>query len=125
MATMGPTTQRAVEHFAANLLKLARMERGWSQRDLARQSGVPQSTIAEIETSARQPSWPLLCRLLAAADLEPRVHLEPYDNHDDVLDASDARLAAEARAVKTEQLDDFLAGLRAAAVAADVPGAVR
>ena len=34
-----------------------------------------------------QPTLPLLYRLLAAADLEPRTRLEPYDDHDDVLDA--------------------------------------
>ena len=34
-----------------------------------------------------QPTLALLYRLLAAADLEPRIRLEPYDNHNDVLDA--------------------------------------
>jgi hypothetical protein len=34
-----------------------------------------------------QPTLPLLYRLLAAADLEPRIRLEAYDDHDDVLDA--------------------------------------
>ena len=34
----------------------------------------------------RQPSLPTLGRLLAAVDLDMRVRLEPYDDHDDVLD---------------------------------------
>ncbi|MBV9593711.1 MAG: helix-turn-helix transcriptional regulator [Actinobacteria bacterium] len=83
MATMGPTTTRAVENFAGNVLKLARIQKGLSQRQLAAAAGVPHTTISKIEAGTRQPSWPVLCRILAAADLEPRVRLEPYDDHDD------------------------------------------
>ncbi|MDT5232526.1 MAG: hypothetical protein QOI39_3026 [Mycobacterium sp.] len=53
---------------------------------------MPQSTIARIESGARQPSLPVLARILAAVDLEPRIRLETYDDHDDVLDARDAQL---------------------------------
>ncbi len=38
-----------------------------------------------------QPILPLLYRVLAAADLEPRTRLAAYDNHNDVLDALAAR----------------------------------
>ncbi len=72
---------------AANLLKLARAQRGLSQRALATAAAVPHSTVARIESGAMQPTVSLLYRLLAAADLEPRIRLEPYDDHDDVLDA--------------------------------------
>jgi len=113
MVTAGPTTTRYTERFAGNLLRLARARTGLSQRDLAARSGVSQSVIAAIESGARQPSWPLLCRILAGGDLEPRVQLAPYDDHDDVLDrratnCPDAHRAAEhardrALAVLTER----------------------
>jgi uncharacterized protein len=41
-----------------------------SQRDLARAAGVPQSTVATVETSWRQPSVAMLERLLSAAGFE-------------------------------------------------------
>lgn len=83
---MGPTTSRHVQRMAGNLLRLGRAQRGWSQRRLASAAGVAHSTVARIESGAVQPSLPLLARLLAAADLELRVRIEPYDDHDDVLD---------------------------------------
>jgi transcriptional regulator with XRE-family HTH domain len=109
---MGPTTTRAVEQFAGSLLKLARLEKGLSQRELAAAAGMPHTTIAKIESGARQPSWPVLCRILAAADLEPRVRLEPYDNHDDVLDSLAARFPGTQK-VMEQARDDMLSALKA------------
>lgn len=109
---MSPTTIRYTERFAGNLVRLARSQTGMSQRELAAHSGVSQSVIAAIESGARQPSWPLLCRILAGANMEPRIQLAPYDDHDDVLDrratnfpeahraAEQARDRALARAVQ-------------------------
>lgn len=57
-----------------------------TQRQLAAAAQVPQSTVARIETGAMQPTLPVLYRVLAAAGLEPRIRLESYDDHDDVLD---------------------------------------
>ncbi len=113
MATMGPTTQRNVERVPGALIKLARLKRNLSQRQLAELAGVRQPTIAEIESGRRQPSWPLLCKILAGADLEPRVQLEPYDNHDDILDATMARLTPTQRQARQRDLDTFLDKLRA------------
>jgi transcriptional regulator with XRE-family HTH domain len=87
MARQGRTKTADIEQVAGNLLKLARLHNGLAQRALATAAGVPHSTVARIESGAMQPSLPLLYRLLAAADLEPRIRLEPYDDHDDVLDA--------------------------------------
>lgn len=92
MAVTGPTTQRYTERMAGNLLRLARIERGWSQRQLAKAAGMPVSTVARIESGARQPSLVTLSRLLAAADLELRPRLAPYDAHDDMLDARRAAM---------------------------------
>jgi len=83
---------------AGNLLRLARQQRSWSQRQLADAAGVPVSTVARIESGARQPSLVTISRLLAAADLELRVRVEAYDDHDDVLDARRAALTSEQQA---------------------------
>lgn len=50
----------------------ARAKRGMSQRELARAAGVPQSTVAAVESGRRQPSVAMLERLLDAAGF----HLE-------------------------------------------------
>jgi transcriptional regulator with XRE-family HTH domain len=69
-----------------------------SQRQLTGVAGVAQSTIARIESGARQPSLPVLARILATVDLEPRITLQPYNNHDDVVEPEDARLTDAQRA---------------------------
>lgn len=115
MAHPGPTAQRHIDGLAGNILRLARTQRGWSQRQLADAAGVPVSTVARIESRARQPSLVTLSRLLAAADLELRARLEPYDDHDDVLDARQANLTPHEqaqRAVDYEQTSRILAKAR-------------
>jgi transcriptional regulator with XRE-family HTH domain len=121
MAVPGPTTQRHTERLAGNLLRLARAQRGWSQRQLAEAAGVPVSTVARIESGTRQPSLVTISRLLAAADLELRARLEPYDDHDDVLDARRTVLTPEQRAQHAaafEQTSQVLAEARRSATAA-------
>jgi transcriptional regulator with XRE-family HTH domain len=112
MAVMGPTTAGHVERLAANLLKVARGRAGMSQRELADAAHVAQSTVARIESGTRQPSLPVLARILAAIDLEMRITLEAYDNHDDVLNTEDQRLSAEQRAARRATQDRFAAQLR-------------
>lgn len=109
---MGPTTAGYVERLAGNLLRIARARTGMSQRQLAEAAGVAQSTIARIESGARQPSLPLLARILAAVELEPRITLEQYDAHDDVLDAAESRLNDAQRAARRIAQDKFAAELR-------------
>lgn len=86
-----------------------------TQRELAAAAGVVQSTVARIESGAQQPSLPLLSRILAAVDLEPRIALAAYDAHDDVLDATDAKLSPAEREQRTRVQDEFLAALKAGA----------
>ncbi len=120
MAVPGPTTQRYIDGLAGNMLRLARAQRDWSQRRLAEAAGVPVSTVARIESGARQPSLVTISRLLAAAGLELRARLEPYDDHDDVLDARQAALTPKEqaqRAVAFEQTSQVLAEARRAATA--------
>jgi transcriptional regulator with XRE-family HTH domain len=109
MAVMGPTTSDAVRHHAANLLKVARAKKHLTQRELADAAGVPQSTVARIESGVRQPSLPVLARILAAVDLEMRIRLEPYDDHDDVLAATQDRLTPAQRALGDKSMDEFFA----------------
>ncbi len=120
MAVHGPTTQRYTERMAGNLLRLARQQRNWSQRQLADAAGVPVSTVARIESGARQPSLVTISRLLAAAELELRVRVEAYDDHDDVLDARRADLTSEQQAQHDrafERTSQVLATARQAAAA--------
>lgn len=60
---------------AAALVRDVRQRRDMSQRDLARAAGVPQSTVANVESGRHQPSVAMLERLLEAAGfrLEPRL----------------------------------------------------
>lgn len=98
MAMMGLTTRRDTERWAGNLLRSARAKKGVSQAQLAELAGVPRSTVERIEAGTRQPSLITLSKLLAAIDLEMRIRLEDYDNHDDVLDTTYAALPPDQRA---------------------------
>lgn len=112
MAVIGATTSGNVFRMAGNLVRIARAQAGLSQRDLAQAAGIPQSTIARIESGSRQPSLPVLARILAAVDLELRVTLEPYDGHDDFYDAEANRLTASQRSARHDAQDRFAAELR-------------
>lgn len=79
VAITGPTTSGYVERLAGNVLRIARARAGLSQRELAAAAHVPQSTIARIESGTRQPSLPVLARILAAVDLELRIDVADYD----------------------------------------------
>lgn len=95
---MGPTTWQDTERWAGNLLRSARAKKGVSQAQLAELAGVPRSTVERIEAGTRQPSLITLSKLLAAIDLEMRIRLEDYDDHDDMLDASYAAMPPEQQA---------------------------
>ena len=82
---------------AGGLLTSARVRAGLSQRELATRAGVAQSTVARIESGHADPAFSTLERLLAAAGLEMRIHLEPADDHDAVLDAIDRLRSPEER----------------------------
>jgi transcriptional regulator with XRE-family HTH domain len=110
MAVMGPTTSEHVEHLAGNLLKVARAKSGMSQRELAETAHIAQSTVARIESGSRQPSLPVLAKILAALNLEMRITLANYDSHDDVLDTGSARLSADEHAIRRSAQDRFAAG---------------
>jgi transcriptional regulator with XRE-family HTH domain len=94
MAQTPPTT-------ASAFLKLARLEAGLSQRELAERAGVSQSEIARIESGQREPSIPTLQRILSGAGKELRFRLAELDDHDRVLAARHAsRSKSEKAAVE-------------------------
>jgi transcriptional regulator with XRE-family HTH domain len=69
----------------AGLLHYARLKAELSQSELAELAGVPRSMVSAYEHGRRQATLPTLMRLLKAAGFELRMHLAPYDDHDDVL----------------------------------------
>lgn len=66
-----PRKQGAAEDGApfGSGLRIAREARGWSQRDLARESGVSQPHISGIEGGTREASTRVLRRLASALDV--------------------------------------------------------
>ena len=63
-----------------SLVREARKRGGLTQAELGRRAGVPQSTIARIESGARTPSTDMVERLVRAAGFEIRVGLGEPDS---------------------------------------------
>jgi HTH-type transcriptional regulator/antitoxin HipB len=61
---------RAVDQFGANL-RAARKAKGWTQEDLAHESGLAPVQISRIERGVREIRLTTLVRLLAALDVSP------------------------------------------------------
>lgn len=70
---------------AGSLLALARVRLNLTQRQLAARAGVAQSTIARIESGRVDPGFESVQRILISVGLEPRIHLENLDGHDQLL----------------------------------------
>lgn len=61
-------------HFElANAVLRARLERGWSQTELAKAVGTKQANISKIETGLANPTLALVRKLEKALDLEVRI----------------------------------------------------
>jgi transcriptional regulator with XRE-family HTH domain len=85
---------------ASAFLRLARLEAGLSQRELAERAGVTQSEIARIESGKREPSIPILQKILAGAGQELRFELAKLDERNRVLARHTRRSNAEKAAVE-------------------------
>jgi transcriptional regulator with XRE-family HTH domain len=60
-------------------LRMARQGRGLTQEQLADRSGLPQTTISDIERGAiKKPSWDAVARIARALNYEPQ-ELFPID----------------------------------------------
>jgi transcriptional regulator with XRE-family HTH domain len=62
--------EAAIERFGANV-RAARLARGWTQEELAEQTGLAAVQISRIERGAREIRLTTLLRLLAALDVPP------------------------------------------------------
>ncbi|MXW02659.1 MAG: helix-turn-helix transcriptional regulator [Holophagales bacterium] len=62
-----------------SLVREARKRAGLTQVALAKRAGVPQSTVARVESGARTPSTDLVERLVCASGYEIRVGLGEPD----------------------------------------------
>ncbi len=62
---------------AADVLVQARRSAGLSQRELGDRAGVPQSAVSAYERDRKQPSLPVLMRLVAAAGFALELRLVP------------------------------------------------
>lgn len=71
--------------WAGNLIRLARMESGLSQRELARLAGTSQAAIASYEGGKRSPTVDTLLRIVRATGRDLRIRLEAADDHDEWL----------------------------------------
>lgn len=85
VAIIGPRSQRSIDAWAGNVVRVVRAKAGLTQRQLAEKAGVPCSTIAKIESGNRQPTHPTMARIRAAVDLSLSTQLVSYDDHDDML----------------------------------------
>ncbi|MHB1782801.1 MAG: helix-turn-helix transcriptional regulator [Acidimicrobiales bacterium] len=88
----------AWDDVAGELLRRIRAERRLSQRELARLAGVTQSTISDIESGKRQPSLPLLGRIVDAGTWPDRVALRAVD-----ADGAVATVEALAAALRDDE----------------------
>jgi HTH-type transcriptional regulator/antitoxin HipB len=66
---------RAVKQFGANV-RAARQARGWTQEDLAHESGLAPVQVSRIERGVREIRLTTLLRLLAALEASPDLLLD-------------------------------------------------
>jgi transcriptional regulator with XRE-family HTH domain len=90
---------------AAALLQLARLKAGLSQRELAERASVPTTMISAYERDQRQPTLATLLRLLHAAGFDLSLRLEPFDRHDEVLDALERQRGGAERQRRDRQVE--------------------
>jgi hypothetical protein len=99
---------------AAGLIRLARDKAGLTQSQLADRAGVNQQVVSAYETGRREPTLPMLAKLVAAAGYEMRIALSPFDDHDATVESFLAALPPEHRAEVERQAREraAAAGLR-------------
>lgn len=89
--------ERVEDQVAGALLRSARLRLGLSQGAFAQLVGVAQPTLSAYESARRQPSLPMLLKLLGRAGLELRMNLADRDDHDAVLAEWERSLSEETR----------------------------
>ena len=97
--------ERELPSPAAALLQLARLKSGLSQQDLADRASIPATMVSAYERDKRQPTLATLLKLLRAAGFDLKMQLEPYDGHDDVLQALEAGRTTAQRRRRDRQIE--------------------
>jgi transcriptional regulator with XRE-family HTH domain len=105
---------RRMPTLASALVVSARQQSGLTQAELAERAGVSRSAISEIEHGKRDPGLEYLQRLLRSAGLDLLTRLVAHDDHDDVLKAHGEGLDPEARAARSQAMQEFYAEARQA-----------
>jgi transcriptional regulator with XRE-family HTH domain len=70
---------------AAGILRSVRQKADLTQQQLAEAAGMSQQVVSAYETGRREPTLPMLLRLVRAAGLDLRFRLEALDRHDESL----------------------------------------
>jgi putative transcriptional regulator len=76
-----PVTTPAGEVFG-NRLRELRQKRDWTQLELARQLGVPQARVSELESGERAPNLVTILRLAIALNCKVTELVSPFDKTD-------------------------------------------
>lgn len=104
----------------ASIVREARRRAGLTQAALAKNAGVPKSTVGRIESGARTPSVELVERLVRAAGLEVTVSLSETDpGTDSMFERTLRRTPAQRLADATRAARFILRGRREVAAASD------
>ena len=64
-----PVARERILHWFGAKVAALRQQRGWTQRELSRRSGLPRSYLAQVETGRRNPAFKTIARLAAAFGL--------------------------------------------------------
>jgi len=88
---MNPKTKELSNRIATRVRSL-RLERGWSQPELARRASLSNAMVSMVERGERTPSLDALASLAASLDVDTSVLLAPDES---VVLRADARRFAE------------------------------
>jgi transcriptional regulator with XRE-family HTH domain len=99
---------------AAEVLRAARAHAGLTQRALAARAGVPQPTVAAIETGRQDPRYRTLERLIRACGQQLDLLPDPGDGVDRTQFRATLRLSPARRLARAAEGARTLRGLRTA-----------
>ncbi|HLV61645.1 MAG TPA: helix-turn-helix domain-containing protein [Fredinandcohnia sp.] len=99
---MNPKTKELSNRIATRVRSL-RLERGWSQPELARRASLSNAMVSMVERGERTPSLDALASLAASLDVDTSVLLAPDESV--VLRADARRFAEELSELKLPRSD--------------------
>nr|WP_181833224.1 helix-turn-helix transcriptional regulator [Bacillus taeanensis] len=68
-----------------NIIRKKRLEKGWTQFELAEKSGVPQPTISQIESGSRRyPTHQTIMKIAKALEITVEGVIEDEDSLEDL-----------------------------------------